>query len=169
MLIAKICIVVLLFAGSTYAHAKSILTDAQLVSLKSNKIVTERDVPGKVLVMDFWATWCESCRKNLAVIDSVLRNRNSETKFMFVSMDEEGPDVARSFFELPEIKQKMTWIKPRAYWDKNQILGKKLAKNGIPYLAAFNSKGQMLFEHDGVLKESDLRKLNLLIAGNEAK
>lgn len=168
MSMAKIMIVLMVLAGGL-VEAKTLPTNAQLISLKNNTVLKEHDMRGNIYVMDFWATWCESCRKNLVTLDAVMRKKNSSASFVFVSLDEEGLDIVRSFFEIPELKRTLTWIKPRTYWDKNQILGKQLAKNGIPYLAAISTNGKVLFEHDGILQDSDLRKLNAILAKNEVK
>lgn len=164
MLLRNLTVLATIMLMASEMTAKTIFGTAQLISVKDNRILKEAEISGKPLIMDFWATWCESCRKNLEKMDGLLRKQKSEANFLFVSMDEEGPDVVRSFFQLPEIRLSLNQIKARTYWDKNQELGNRLAKNGIPYMVAFDSRGKIIFEHDGVLRDVDWRRLSMLVA-----
>lgn len=51
---------------------------------------------GKVVVINFWATWCKDCRIEMPVLNSVARD--SDAVFLAVDMLEDGAR-ARSFFD----------------------------------------------------------------------
>ncbi|HEY3125833.1 MAG TPA: TlpA disulfide reductase family protein [Candidatus Limnocylindria bacterium] len=51
---------------------------------------------GKVVVMNFWATWCRDCRTELPALNSVAGD--SDVVFLAVDLQEDGAR-ARSFFD----------------------------------------------------------------------
>jgi len=53
--------------------------------------------PGKVVVVDFFAEWCESCRKELPLI-SALKSRVNAQNVQFVGIDtDNSEEVAKAF------------------------------------------------------------------------
>ncbi len=65
------------------------LTDLQ------GKTWTLKDMKGKVVLVNFWATWCPPCRKEMPDLES-LYNRFKDQGFVIlaISEDEETPKVA---------------------------------------------------------------------------
>jgi peroxiredoxin len=54
-----------------------------------------KDLRGKVVVLDFWATWCGSCLEEIPVLEK-LQAEASPSKVIFLGIsDEEGPAVRK--------------------------------------------------------------------------
>lgn len=51
---------------------------------------------GKVVVMNFWATWCKPCRTEMPLLNGVARG--SDAVFLAIDLQEDGAR-ARSFFD----------------------------------------------------------------------
>jgi thiol-disulfide isomerase/thioredoxin len=51
---------------------------------------------GKVVVVNFWATWCKPCRTEMPLLNSVARG--SDAVFLAIDLQEDGAR-ARSFFD----------------------------------------------------------------------
>jgi cytochrome c biogenesis protein CcmG, thiol:disulfide interchange protein DsbE len=51
---------------------------------------------GKVVVVNFWATWCKPCRTEMPLLNSVARG--SDAAFLAIDLQEDGAR-ARSFFD----------------------------------------------------------------------
>lgn len=67
--------------------------DFVLTDTEGNEL-TRDDFRGKVLVLDFWATWCEPCKAKLKEYEPII-NKYSEqgVELLAVSLDS-GPEVA---------------------------------------------------------------------------
>ena len=72
-------------AGTPSASAPAKPTDAPTVSLKdlNGKDVTLEQYKGEVVLVNFWATWCEPCRDELASIGK-LQEQLSGKPFVVV-------------------------------------------------------------------------------------
>jgi cytochrome c biogenesis protein CcmG/thiol:disulfide interchange protein DsbE len=55
---------------------------------------------GEVIVLNFWATWCAPCRKEIPMFVEMQRELGGDgLQFIGVSLDEEGFEVVRPFAE----------------------------------------------------------------------
>lgn len=64
--------------------------DGQLVRLS--------DLRGKVVLVNFWATWCRPCKKELPIIQKIADEHTGDLVVLAVNYQEPA-SVARSYFE----------------------------------------------------------------------
>jgi len=76
--------------GPTQARA----TDFQLTSADGAQIRLS-DLRGKVVLLNFWATWCPPCKAEMPDLNALYRDYGAEHDFVVVGVDveENGTDV----------------------------------------------------------------------------
>ena len=68
-----------------------------LVTL-DGKPVTSESLKGKVVIVDFWATWCGPCRASIPHLANLHKTYKAKGfEVVGVSLDQQGPAVVRSF------------------------------------------------------------------------
>jgi thiol-disulfide isomerase/thioredoxin len=76
---------------------RTVLADGQEISLESLK--------GKVVILDFWATWCPPCREAIPDLKELVK-KYGERKFVLLSVSDDEDEAAwRKFLE----RHAMTW------------------------------------------------------------
>jgi len=72
------------------------------------------DFHGKTVLLNFWATWCAPCVKEMPSLDR-LQQRLGSDRFVVVaiSVDREGLDVVRPFLAKTQIQSLATYVDPK--------------------------------------------------------
>ncbi len=62
--------------------------------------VNLKDFKGKVVFLNFWATWCKPCEDEMPSMQQLYEDHEGKDfEIVAVSLDSEGPDVVREFVE----------------------------------------------------------------------
>src|SRR6266481_728699 len=122
-------------------------TDGQRMSMD--------DLQGKVVLLDFWATWCVPCREALPHIRQVAKKFQGEPLLILsVSLDSEE-EKWKDFI----VKNEMTWPQYRDGSFSGPI-AKMFAVNAIPHTFTIDADGVLQDEHIGDASiEGKLKKL----------
>ena len=119
------------------------------VSRLDGTIVRSADWHGRVAVIDYWATWCPACRRELPELENLYRRyqNNPDVVFWAVDVQQNGetPQKANAYF------QQASYTLPLAIDSENSAdsLAKRLAFDGFPALILFDRGGRVRLVHIG--------------------
>ena len=71
--------------------------DVAGVDIQTGKKVNIRNLKGKVVLINFWATWCPPCRKEIPDIIKFREKYKAKFEVIGVSVDRDGIDGVRHF------------------------------------------------------------------------
>jgi thiol-disulfide isomerase/thioredoxin len=89
-------------AGAPSASANAAPTDAPTLTLKdlNDKDVTLQQYKGEVVLVNFWATWCEPCKVEIPwMIEFQQKYGPRGFTILGISMDEDGKKAIQPFLD----------------------------------------------------------------------
>jgi cytochrome c biogenesis protein CcmG/thiol:disulfide interchange protein DsbE len=117
------------------------LGDFTLPTVEGSAPLRLSSLKGKVVVMDFWATWCIPCREQHPLIENVKKHFADSQDVVFLSVD---ADDDRTLVA-PFLKEQ-SW--GSGYFEAG--LARRLGVTAIPTIFILNSSGQVASEMTGV-------------------
>jgi thiol-disulfide isomerase/thioredoxin len=116
------------------------------------KAFTVDELPGSVKVINFWATWCAPCIKEIPSFNKLHAKYESKgVTFVGVSVDEQGKEVVEPFLKTPKGK-----IAYRVALATLEDLKAVDVTERIPVTLVYNKSGAIVKRFDGFAEESAL-------------
>ena len=100
---------------------------------------------GRPLIIDFFATWCKPCNRELSAISEVYEDWQEETgvKLIAVSIDE-----AHNIHKVKPLVDRLGWPY-EVLLDPNSDLKRALGIQLIPYTLVVDGNGRIVYKHQG--------------------
>jgi thiol-disulfide isomerase/thioredoxin len=136
----------LLFQNNLFSQDIKTLPKVTVKDLQGNSIeATSFNNDGKPFLIDFWATWCVPCIRELNNISKVYDKWQEETgiKLIAVSIDD-----SRSSKKVAPYVKGRGW-KFEFFIDENSDLKRALNVSNPPHTFLVNGKGEIVWEHTG--------------------
>lgn len=112
---------------------------------------------GKVVLLDFWASWCEPCRHSFPWLNEMQAKYGDRLVVIGVNVDRERRDAEQFLAQVP--------ARFHVIYDPNGELATRYEVMGMPSSYVFDTSGTLVDTHIGFRKaaraerEAELREL----------
>ena len=146
----KLLIIFIYLITTNFSYALEKPDIKNLVLIKNPKIYEEvifrdinlnmvnlNDFKGKLILLNFWATWCAPCKEEMPSLDNLqLNNSFTNLKIFPINIGREDVSKAESFFKELNIQSLDIYI------DAPITLAKKFTLRGVPTTILLNKEGK---------------------------
>ena len=123
----------------------------------NQKNVDLDDFKGKLILLNFWATWCAPCKEEMPSLDDLQLNSNlSNLKIFPINIGQEDRSKSEFFFKELNIQNLEIYI------DASITLAKKFALRGVPTTILINKDGKEFARIMGSINFNDKEFVNWL-------
>ena len=96
------------------------------------------DLKGKVVVLDFWGTWCPPCVASLPGLRDLNKKYSKDSSFVMISVSSDSDEETWKAFIT---KEKMVW---HQFFDRDRVVQRAFAVRAFPTY--------IVLDHDGVIR-----------------
>ena len=123
----------------------------------NQKNVNLDDYKGKLVILNFWATWCAPCKEEMPSLDNLQSNiKLNNLKIFPINIGQEDILKSENFFKKLNIQNL------EIYFDAPITLAKKFSLRGVPTTIIFNKDGKEFARIIGSIDFSNEEFINWL-------
>ena len=100
---------------------------------------------GKITVLDFWATWCVPCKKELNNINEIYDDWKKKYNAVVIAV---SIDDSRSITKVKPYADGQRWTYD-ILLDVNQDLKRQLNIQSVPFTLVLDQSGKIVYTHSG--------------------
>ena len=120
-----------------------------LISLNGEKISTA-SLKNKVIVLDFWATWCAPCMASFPAMQQVINEYKNDTNVVFLFIDTWEYKTPKTMVENAKTFLKKNNYTFQILFDEENKIVEKFKVDAIPYKFIINKVGEIVFMDDSI-------------------
>ena len=122
------------------------------------------EAEGKVILLDFWATWCPPCRRALPGLERLADRYASSEDVVIISVncDEGGADIGRRYLQRRGLRL------PTVYDGVSSRLQRAFRISALPSTVIIDPAGRVSYAQSGLPPLSDEKLADYLSARVEA-
>ncbi len=118
----------------------------------TGRILSLDDFAGKVLVINFWATWCPPCEEEMPELNQLhKRYQNEGLVVVGIALDKDSLNLVEPF-----VRKK--GIEYRILRGNERVLRGIKGFTGLPTTLILDKKGEIKKKYDGSFDKDDLEK-----------
>ena len=103
----------------------------------SGKQINLSDYHGKLVIINFWTTWCAPCKREMPSLDNLYKNESFNNLQIFaVNVEQPNTLKTKKFFSELNIQ------KLEIFFDKYLNFVKEFKLRGVPTTVLINKKGE---------------------------
>lgn len=127
----------------------------KLPSIVLENLIDEKlnldDFKGENLIVNFWATWCPSCRREIPAL--LQLSKVTDTKILLINQGEDKL-IVQNYLNSENLNFDNVFL------DKNNQMSQIFQVKGLPTTLFFDKAGNLRYTNLGIISASDLKRLN---------
>lgn len=132
----------ILFTAFTFATASFASSAIEISSLDGSPVKTDAELTGKVVIVDFWASWCGPCRKSFPFFNQLQQKHRADGLVVLaVNEDEERADAEAFLKQYP--------ANFAVLFDQQGQLASQYQIPGMPTTVVIDRQGKIRYSHSG--------------------
>lgn len=98
------------------------------------------DFGDEVLLVNFWATWCAPCIREMPALDRLRQSLSDQPfRLVLISQDRQGAEIAEPF-----LRDRLNLPDLETFYDKRLKLGRALGVRGLPSTYLIDREGNLV-------------------------
>jgi cytochrome c biogenesis protein CcmG/thiol:disulfide interchange protein DsbE len=152
MLVSVVVLLMVLLAVPTCSEGRQDKAPNFILKTRDGKSIDLSKLKGKVVILNFWATWCGPCRQEIpGFIETYKSLHGKGVEIIGISLDEGGWDVVQPYVTKSNI--------PYPIVIGDQALTEAYGEiNAIPTTFIINKEGKIATKHVGFLSKDQLEQ-----------
>ena len=123
----------------------------------SGNDINLKDYYGKLVIINFWATWCAPCKEEMPLLDNFYQDNNFKNLQVF-AVNVEQPNIFKTKFFFNDLDIKKLEI----FFDRNLNFVKEFKLRGVPTTILINKEGEEFARIIGSINFEDKKFLKWL-------
>ena len=128
------------------------------VQTLDGKVLRSADLKGKVVILNFWATWCPPCRAEIPDLVALQDKYRDQVVVLGISMDEGAAEDVRQFAEKFQVNYPVVMATPAIYQAFPGM-------SSLPTSLIVDRDGMVVQKHIGMLNAALTEEETRLLAG----
>ena len=126
------------------------------VTTSEGEYISLDDLKGKVVLLDFWGTWCPPCVASLPALRNLNKKFAKTEKFVLLGISSDGDEDKWSKFI---VKEEMVWPQ---FLDRQKAVQRAFRVNVFPTYIVLDHEGVIRFRTSGMSFEREAELANAI-------
>ncbi len=132
----------LLLSVLSFATASFASPAVEISSLAGSPVKTDAELAGKVVIIDFWASWCGPCRKSFPFFNQLQQKHQAAGLVVLAVNEDESRSDAEAFLQQYPANFAVLF-------DKEGQLASQYQIPGMPTTVVIDRNGKIRYSHSG--------------------
>lgn len=110
---------------------------------KAGKTASTADLKGKIIFINFWASWCPPCQAEMPSIDALYKKLEKDDRFVFLFINEDDDkQKAKNYIEKHQYSIPL--------YSRSGNIPNEIFSGSLPTTIVINKEGKIVLKHEGM-------------------
>lgn len=122
-----------------------------VMGAEPNARISLANYRGKIVVLDFWATWCRPCAEQARILEQFLTAARRDVVVLGINQGEDAETVRAYFAQHAPVYPIVL--------DRDERVGQSFSVQGLPTLVVVDGAGRVVSSNAGIVSYARLERL----------